>query len=389
MKKIFNHEMYSLKNTNFIQEIIKRGWSPYLVGGYVRDYIMNKKSKDIDIIIIGCEKTELIELLSKYGKPDLVGESFAVIKYHHNGEIYDISTPRTEKKIGDGHKGFEIISNKNISLEQDLFRRDLTINSIAMNFDGKFIDPFDGREDIKNKIIKITNPDAFTDDPLRILRVCRFASRLGFIIDKNTSILMTKIKPFISQLSQERIHEEWNKVIEHAEYGGVEIMERYIELLTEYDMWEQMFPGLEITTNNIIIDYLENAIIFYDLFNKVDFNKRRKYLVETLKFKGDLVNELHFLQEYHDSDLIPETIYKLAKLRKRFDISEGLIRDFVNHDGNKARQKKFMLAFFRYCDAGFIINGDDLIEQGFKGAEIEKEKERLEIERFKNEYMSK
>lgn len=391
MKKIFNHEMYSLKNTNFIQEIIKRGWSPYLVGGCVRDYLMNKKSKDIDIIIIGCEKTELIELLSKYGKPDLVGVSFAVIKYHHNGDIYDISTPRTEKKIGDGHKGFEIISNKNITLEQDLFRRDLTINSIAMNFDGIFIDPFDGREDIKNKIIKITNPDAFTDDPLRILRVCRFASRLGFIIDKNTSILMTKIKPFISQLSQERIHEEWNKVIEHAGTGGVEIMERYIELLTEYDMWEQMFPGLEITTKpyNIIIDYLENAIIFYDLFHKVDFNKRRKYLVETLKFNGDLVNELHFLQEYHDSDLIPETIYKLAKLRKRFHISEGLIRDFVNHDGNKARQKKFMLAFFRYCDAGFIVNGDDLKEQGFKGAEIEKEKERLEIERFKNEYMSK
>ncbi len=388
MRKIFNHEIHSLKNTDFIQEITKKGWTPYLVGGCVRDYLMKNQSKDIDMIIVGCDKSELIELLSKYGKPDLVGESFSVIKYHHKGEIYDISTPRTEKKIGDGHKGFEVISNKNITLEQDLFRRDITINSIAMGFGGNFIDPFGGIEDIKNKIIKITNPDAFTDDPLRILRCVRFAARLGFTIDKNTSILMAKIKPFISQLSQERIHEEWNKVIEHAESGGAYIMERYIELLTEYDMWEQMFPGLEITKrpDNITIDFLDNAIIFFDLFDKVDFNKKRKYLVEKLKFKGELVNELHFLQEYKIQTYYIESVYKLAKLKNRYNIEDDLLIDFVEH---QKMFKPFCDSFLNYSNDGFIIDGNDLIEQGFKGGEIEKEKERLEIERFKQEFMSK
>ena len=147
--KILNYKIQTLKNSDFIKDIISNNWKPYLVGGCVRDFILGLVPNDIDIIIVGCDKPELIELLKKYGKANLVGESFGVIKFYHKGEIYDISTPRFDKKIGDGHKGFEIITNKNITLEEDLLRRDITINSIAMDLNGNFIDPFNGIKDLK------------------------------------------------------------------------------------------------------------------------------------------------------------------------------------------------------------------------------------------------
>lgn len=383
MRKIFNYTINTLKNSEFIQDIINNGWKPYMVGGCVRDYIMNLTPHDIDIIVVGCDKEELIKVLNKYGKSDLVGESFAVIKYNFKGEIYDISTPRTEKKIGDGHKGFEIISNKNISLKEDLFRRDITINSIALDFNGNFVDPFDGISDLKNKIINITNPDAFTDDPLRILRCVRFCARLGFNIDKKTSDLMTEVKPYIRELSQERIHEEWNKVMEHAE-SDKHIMERYIDLLTEYDMWEQMFPGMKITTN-IKIEYLSNAIIFLDLLWKENIKKSRK-LLNTLKFPTSLINEMEFLQDYYIETYYIESIYRLAKLKDRYHVDNELIIDFVDH---KNLEYNFMKSFIKYCDDGFEVDGNDLMAQGFKGKSIEDEKQRREIERFDKKYLNK
>jgi tRNA nucleotidyltransferase (CCA-adding enzyme) len=380
MIKIFNYTLHSLRNTDFIQDIISKNWKPYLVGGCVRDYLMNLSPKDIDIIVVGCDKKELIELLSKYGKPDLVGESFAVIKFNYNGEIYDISTPRTEKKTGDGHKGFEVVSNKNISLETDLFRRDITINSIAMDFDGNFIDPFGGIEDLKNKIVKITNPDAFTDDPLRILRCVRFCARLNFNIDNKTSGLMNEIKPFISELSQERIIEEFNKVFEHAEKDP-SILQRYIDLLTEYDMWEQMFPELNINTN-IIVDVVSKPIVFFDLLKNENLKLKSKVL-NKLTFPTDLVNKIIFLQDYISKSTI-NNVYKLALLKDRFHIDDDLILDFVN---KLKLDLKFAKNFIKYCEDGFVISGDDLKNQGFKLADIGIEKERLEIERFKSDYM--
>jgi len=387
MRKIFNYTIQTLKNTDFIKDIISNNWTPYLVGGCVRDYLMNLSPKDIDIIVVGCDKKELIELLSKYGKPDLVGESFAVIKFNYKGEIYDISTPRTEKKIGDGHKGFEVISNKNISLETDLFRRDIAINSIAMDFDGNFVDPFGGIADLKNKIIKITNPDAFTDDPLRILRCVRFCARLNFKIDKTTSDLMMEIKPFIRQLSQERIIQEFDKVFEHAQKDQ-KVLQRYIELLTEYKMWNQMFPGLDIN-QHIHVDIVSKPIVFLDLFCYENINNKRK-VFNKLTFPTDLINQMHFLQEYFNKmieegfDLYINSVYKLALLKSRFHIDNDLLLNFVYH---KDLDIKFAKSFIKYCDDGFVISGIDLMEQGFKGAEIEREKERLEVERFKKEYL--
>lgn len=388
MKTKFDIKIQELCNSYFIKEIIRNEWKPYLVGGCVRDYIMGKQPNDIDLIIVGCDKNELINLLNKYGKSDLVGESFAVIKYNYNGEIYDISTPRTESKIGDGHKGFEIISNKNISLEMDLFRRDITINSIAMDLDKNFIDPFNGINDIKNKIIKITNKDAFIDDPLRILRVCRFCSRFDFNIEYNTDILMKQLSLKINELSQERIIDEWYKTMEHAKKGGVGIMQKYVNLLFKYNMIEQMFPELK-HVKKITVDILENSIIFLDLFAP-EIIKSSKHKFNNLKFSNNLINEMIFLQEFSLNGGEIDSVYNLALLKQKYNINNILIAQYVEHINNifgkDSFDENFTSSFLKYCDDGFEVKGDDLIKKGFKGYQIQLEKERLENERFRNKY---
>ena len=188
----------------------------YLVGGCVRDAILNKPIKDIDLIVEGLSMKDIMDVLQEYGKFKLVGESFAVIKFRpkgHVGEDYDIAVPRKDRKIGDGHKDFEIIT-KGVDIFEDLKRRDFTCNSIAIRIeDGEVFDPFGGYVDIMNKVLRATDEMAFVDDALRIVRAIQFASRLGFIIESNTLDLMLKNVHLIKHISAERILDEFNKII--------------------------------------------------------------------------------------------------------------------------------------------------------------------------------
>ena len=377
VRKTISH----LRNTDFINAIFDKGWKPFFVGGYVRDFILNKKSHDIDIIVTGVEKEDLINLLNKFGHCDLVGESFAVIKFKHNEIVYDISTPRTEKKIGSGHKGFKVISNKNISLEDDLFRRDITINSIAMDFDLNFIDPFNGVNDLKNGIIKITNPEAFIDDPLRINRAIRFSARFDFIIENETKSLMLKTLNHLKELSKERFHEEFEKVIEHAQ-TDISIMQRFVDLLTEFDMWNEMFSDLFFNTE-INITSLRKSFIMFDLFSNIELtDKFKKKMIRTFKFNSETIDEMIFINKL--ISFKEENIFEMTKLRERFHID----RDFILDAIDKFNLDKHLInAFIKFSDFGLVIDGNDLISKGFKGETIGIEKNRLELERFRTQFL--
>lgn len=381
--KIFGYKFQTLKNSVFIKDIISNGWKPYMVGGCCRDYLMNLKPNDIDIIVVGCDSEELIKLLKKYGKTDLVGESFGVIKFHYKGEIYDISTPRKEKKIGNSHRGFEIITNKNISLEDDLSRRDITINSIAMDFDGNFIDPFGGINDIKNKIIRITNPEAFLDDPLRILRCCRFCSRFDFNIDKETSKLMMIMSNRIKDLSQERIWEEIKKSFEQSKNFN-----KYLDLLTNFNMWEQMFPGSNINTKTVESDNF--IIIISNLFKNEDINGLAEKMIHKYKIKSDISVLVVFLISLLKFD--PDNV--LQYYRKKEQIIESIIKG-VESDREKNRRKlndlifewfkinnikdRILLNFINYTPT---VSSKYLISKGFHGHMLGSELKRLEKENF-------
>ena len=190
-----------------IANIIKEnGGTLYLVGGAVRDEIMNRKVHDEDYCVTGIEKETFEKLFPNAYKR---GKSFGV----YDIENKEFALARKDKKIGKGHKKFEVQNGKDITIEEDLARRDITINSIAKNvLTGKIIDPYGGIKDIQNKIIRATT-DSFIEDPLRVYRVARFASQLNFAVEENTIKMMRKIKEELKELSPERVFTEFRKAL--------------------------------------------------------------------------------------------------------------------------------------------------------------------------------
>src|SRR3990170_6010589 len=160
----------------------------YLVGGAVRDKLLGLPVKDRDYVVVGGTPDEMV---AKGFKP--VGADFPVFLHPVTKEEYALA--RTERKSGHGYKGFKVYSAPDVTLEDDLRRRDLTINAIAEDDQGRIIDPFGGAEDLRRGVLRHVSP-AFSEDPLRILRVARFAARFagrGFRVAPETNELMRKI----------------------------------------------------------------------------------------------------------------------------------------------------------------------------------------------------
>ena len=187
-------------------KINNAGGSLYLVGGAVRDELMGKENHDEDYCVTGLSSEKFIKL---FPMAHIRGKSFQV----YDIENKEFALARTEKKAGLGHKEFEITTDKNITIEQDLKRRNITVNSIAKDvLTNKIIDPFGGVEDINNKTIRATS-NAFLEDPLRVYRVARFAAQLEFTVDSNTLELMNSLKNELNTLSKERVFEEFRKAL--------------------------------------------------------------------------------------------------------------------------------------------------------------------------------
>lgn len=210
----------------------------YIVGGAVRDMFLGLEPKDFDFVVVGATQEKMIQL---YG--DSVGEHFPVYigtvpDFEHLGKV-EIAMARTESKISylEGHKAFRCEFGKNITLEQDIERRDFTINVIALEpYTNEIIDPFNGQEDLENKIIKHVNKDSFIDDPLRALRMARFVATLNFNIHPKTLELSKKID--LLSLPIERIWLETQKTLETTN------PEKYFEILLETGHLEQFLPEL-------------------------------------------------------------------------------------------------------------------------------------------------
>jgi len=193
-----------------LQEIVKGGFEPVLIGGCVRDKFMGFDPKDIDVEVHGCNVEQLEKILSKLGKIDSVGKSFGIIKFKKGDLECDFSVPRKENRIGVGHKGFEVIFEP-MSKEEAALRRDFTFN--AMGFDpltNTLFDFFGGVEDLKNGIIRHTS-DKFKEDALRILRGLQFQSRMGFEVAPETFGIMKEMSFELKDLPKERLSEEFMK----------------------------------------------------------------------------------------------------------------------------------------------------------------------------------
>ena len=197
-----------MENTilNIAKKIENIGGRMYLVGGAVRDKLMAIENHDEDYCITGVEVQEFLKICPN---AHIRGKDFPV--FDVDGK--EIALARTERKIGEGHKGFKIDTNKQITIQQDLIRRDITINAIAQDVITKeIIDPFGGIEDINKKIIRATS-NSFKEDPLRVYRVARFAAKLNFNVEENTLKLMNSLKMELKTISKERVFEEFRKAL--------------------------------------------------------------------------------------------------------------------------------------------------------------------------------
>lgn len=175
-----------------------------MVGGAVRDKVMGIEPKDVDYVVVGATPADMLAQGFQQ-----VGAGFPVFLHPTTGEEYALA--RQERKVGVGYNGFETVFDPSITLEDDLLRRDLTINAMAMDLEtGEIIDPYGGQQDIELGILRHTS-DAFAEDPVRVLRAARFAARYKFDIARETVRLMEKIVPEIDHVPAERVWAEFQK----------------------------------------------------------------------------------------------------------------------------------------------------------------------------------
>jgi tRNA nucleotidyltransferase (CCA-adding enzyme) len=220
----------------------------YLVGGAVRDKLLGYPHHEHDWVVVGATPEQM---LADGFKP--VGKDFPVFLHPQTNEEYALA--RTERKTGRGYHGFNFYCDPDVTLEQDLARRDLTINAMAEDETGTLVDPYGGRRDLEQKILRHVSP-AFAEDPLRILRVARFAARyhhLGFRIAPETMSLMRKIVADgeVEHLVSERIWKETERAM------GEPNPEIYFHTLKQCDASQHLFP--ELRCNALALTELEEC----------------------------------------------------------------------------------------------------------------------------------
>ena len=249
----------------------------YLVGGAVRDKILKIKSKDKDFVVVNGSVEEMVALGYKQ-----VGKSFPVFIDPDTGFEYALA--RKERKINIGHKGFEFVFTKDTSLIEDLRRRDLTINAIAEDKNGKLIDPFNGITDIKKKVLRHVS-DAFIEDPLRLFRVARFSATLNFKVHKETETLLKNIvnSKELLFLSKYRISSEFIKAVNSKN------LINFFEILTKCGALHQLI-GTHRKINKIINDNKVgtlNIILNSNEYSLLTRDEKIICLMYFLKLKND------------------------------------------------------------------------------------------------------
>lgn len=204
----------------------------YKVGGCVRDRLLGREISDRDWVVVGANAQQMEAL--GYRR---VGKDFPVYLHPDSHEEYALA--RMERKTGRGYYGFEVDASSDVTLDEDLSRRDLTINAMAETSDGEIIDPYGGQTDLKQKILRHVSP-AFVEDPLRVLRVARFAARFGFMLAPETRVMMQEIArgDELLSITPERVWLELHRALDEPQ------PQLFISTLKECGALDVLFPEI-------------------------------------------------------------------------------------------------------------------------------------------------
>lgn len=312
------------KHPKFFEPLWNAGAEIFEVGGCVRDHLLGIVHKDRDILIRGLAMERLKALLAPYGKVAVVGKAFGVLKISPHEEPqtgYDIALPRKEKSTGVGHRDFDVDFDPSLPVEEDLGRRDFTINAMAWDLrKDLLIDPFGGAVDLQNKCLRMVFAKAFEEDPLRLVRAVQFAARFGLTIEPATYEAMKKNASLIKTVSAERIVEELRKLF------LAPLPSRGIELMRETGLLAFIFPEVE-ALRGIEQDKLPGDDVYSHTMRVLDAARADEYV----EHRGDL--ELLLAALFHD-------VGKAAT--RRFDKAKDRIVFYTHQLVSKRMCRKWM-----------------------------------------------
>lgn len=351
-----------------LKELSIKGAKTYYVGGCVRDELLGKENKDIDIEIHHITEDEFVSVAQELGiKIDFVGKSFGVYKAFMDGTDFDFSFPRTEKQIGEKHTDFEIVVDPFIGEAKAAERRDFTINALMKDTQsGKILDFFGGMKDLESGIIRHCT-EKFAEDSLRVFRAAQFASRFGFEIAPETIEIAKTLD--CTTLPMERILEETKKAITKSETPSV-----FFKELEKMDVLELFFPPLELE----LIDTLTKAakelhpekvteiVIAFIFENSKLTITNQTEIVEMIKSFKFLSEATSTFIKY--SKTVGELVFKTEQIKfKEFALFSILVEGVKQ--GLPTFEIKLLTSMFKVSQETIstqFITGQELIQLGFK-----------------------
>lgn len=403
----------------------------YLVGGAVRDKLLGLPIYDQDWVVVGATAEQMLDMGFQ-----TVGKDFPVFLHPESKEEHALA--RTERKSGQGYTGFECYFSPDVTLEDDLLRRDLTINAIAEDENGNLIDPYGGKQDLENRVLRHVSP-AFVEDPLRVLRIARFAAKLGhlgFTIAPETQQLLKQIVASgeLDHLTPERVWQEWHKSLATprpdrflAELRSCHALQRVlpeIDNLFGVPQTEKWHPEIDTGIHTLMVAEqaakLSDSLLvrfaaqLHDLGkgvtpeeewpSHIEHEKNGLPLVKALCERVRVPNEYKELAlamcEHHTTvhraeELRANTILKLLdKLdvwRKPEKLNLLLQACVADHKGRKGRElapypQKAHIE--RAYQAALSVEVQEIIKQGFKGPRIRDELYQRRLEAIKHSRLS-
>jgi len=331
-----------------------------IVGGAVRDHFLNNSIKDYDIEVYGLDEIKDLEnILKEYGTVNIVGKSFGVLKFNFENEEYDFSFPRLENKVSKGHRGFDVICDGNLDFKEASRRRDFTINAMGYSISTKeFLDPFNGRDDIKNKLLRVVDAKSFIEDPLRVYRAIQFSARFEYRLSNESEILCKQMVQdnMLDELPKERVYQELVKMLLKSKRPsiGFHLMNR-----------------LNIK-NNFNLKYIDRAstsnikILLATLCIGLDEEESKKLLYTLIDNHNLILSILKLLRFYNK----PHHLYTdldIKNLATKIDISELVTLIKVDKNNYEIGERLLSKAKKLNVENGSIkplINGKELIDIG-------------------------
>ena len=297
-----------------------------IVGGYIRDYLLNIESKDIDIEVYNIHSLDkLEEILKEFGNINSVGKSFGICKLQLDNLKIDFSLPRQDSKINIGHNGFEVTINPNLDFKTAASRRDFTINSIGYDVkQKKLLDPFDGINDLKNKVLKAVDKEKFIDDPLRVLRAAQFYARFEMSIDNELLKLCKDMVAhnLLDELPKERVFEEIKKLLLKSKKPsiGFELLKKFGSCIYTKNIYVLDEISKQLTSNSKTSTVLMLAGLCYNYTSE-----QTTTFIQNLTNEKEVFKRVLSLVKNHNK--LEENLnnYELYKLATQVKIEELLI----------------------------------------------------------------